>query len=135
MCVCVCVFLCSALSLDIKRMVYRSVVLSVLLYGSETWTIKARQLHRLNIFHGSCVRAILGVSRTAQWVERLTNIELARRFGMSEDMAVLLRQRRMRWLGHMARMDDDRARNVSCLESCRLLVLVMDPSVVGGIWC
>ena len=103
------IFLCSALSLDIKRMVYRSVVLSVLLYGSETWTIKARQLHRLNIFHRSCVRAILVVSRTAQCVERLTNIELARRFGMSEDMAVLLRQRRMRWLGHMARMDDDRA--------------------------
>ena len=59
------IFLCSALSLDIKRMVYRSVVLSVLLYGSETWAIKARQLHRLNILHRSCVRAILGVSRTA----------------------------------------------------------------------
>ena len=28
---------------------------------------------------------------------------------LCEDMAVLLRQRRMRWLGHMARMDDDRA--------------------------
>ena len=103
------IFLCSALSLDIKRMVYRSVVLSVLLYGSETWAIKARQLHRLNIFHRSCVRAILGVSRTAQWFEQLTNIELARRFGMSEDMVVLLRQRLTRWLGHMARMDDDRA--------------------------
>ena len=64
---------------------------------------------RLNIFHRSCVRAILGVSRTAQWVERLTNIELARRFGISEDMAVLLHQRRIRWFGHMARMDDDRA--------------------------
>ena len=35
---------------------YRATVLSVLLYGAETWTIKAESLQRLNAFHNRCVR-------------------------------------------------------------------------------
>ena len=39
------------LSTETKRKVYRATVLSVLLYGAETWTTKAENLQRLNAFH------------------------------------------------------------------------------------
>ena len=51
------------LSLTTKRMVYRAMVLSVLLYGAETWTLKAEHVRRLNTFHNRCVRTIPGITR------------------------------------------------------------------------
>ena len=41
------VFQNSQLSTDIKREVYRAVVLSTLLYGAETWTVKAENVRRI----------------------------------------------------------------------------------------
>ena len=55
------------LSLATKRAVYRAVVLAVLLYGAETWTMKAVHTRRLNSFHNRCIRTILGVTRYQQW--------------------------------------------------------------------
>ena len=56
----------------------------------------------------SCVTSILGVSRTRQWEERLSSAELAQRLGIEEDIGILLRQHRLRWLGYTARMNDER---------------------------
>ena len=49
------------LSLPTKRAVYRAVVLAVLLYGAETWTMKAVHIRHLNSFHNWCIQTILGV--------------------------------------------------------------------------
>ena len=54
----------SLLSLQTKRMVYQAVVLGVLLYAVETWPIKQRDVHSLEVFHHRCLRTILGVSRS-----------------------------------------------------------------------
>ena len=70
--------------------------------------MKTCHIHHLEIFHHSCIRAILGISRTVQWRERLSFSALAQMFGMSLTMADLLRQHRMRWLGHVAGMDTGR---------------------------
>lgn len=97
------------LSVRIKREVYRVVVvLSTLLYGAETWTVKADSVRRLKGFHNRCIRSMLGVSRMQQWRERITSNELAETFGMMESMTEILRRHRLRWTGHMARMDDSR---------------------------
>lgn len=50
------------LSVETKRKVYKAKVLTVLLYGVETWTIKAHSVRCLNGFYNRCVRTILGVS-------------------------------------------------------------------------
>ena len=42
------------LSVETKRKVYRAVVLSVLLYGAETWAIKAESVRRLSGFLNRC---------------------------------------------------------------------------------
>ena len=58
-----------------KRQVYCAVVLPVLLYGAETWTLKARRLdaRRLDSFHNRCIRSILGVTKYQQWKEKLSS--------------------------------------------------------------
>ena len=51
---------------------------------------------------------MLGVTRLQQWKERITSKSLAEFFGMTEDMKEVLRRHRLKWLGHMARMEDNR---------------------------
>ena len=78
------IFLNNKLSVATKRSVYQAVILPSLLYGAETWTIKAHHLRRLNVFHNRCVRTILGVTRYQQWKERMSSRQLSRDFGMEE---------------------------------------------------
>ena len=64
---------------------------------SETWTTYAWQERRLNTFHLRSIRHILGIS----WQDKVTNADVLSR-------ACLRRQRRLRWLGHVRRMEDGR---------------------------
>ena len=91
------------LSVKTKMAVYISCVISTLLYGSETWTIYAGQERRLNSFHLRSIRRILVIS----WQDKVTNADVLSRAGLPT-MYTLLRQRRMRWLGHVRRMEDGR---------------------------
>ena len=91
------VFQKSKLSLATKQTVYRAVVMSVLLYGAEMWTLKAAHNHRLGAH-----------ARFQQWKERLTTGNLADMFGMQQAIPYLVREQRLRWLGHVGRTDQNR---------------------------
>ncbi len=94
------------LSIPTKRAVYRATVLAVLLYGADTWTLKARHMR---CFHNRCVRTILGVTRYQQWTERLTSKTLSGRFGMGLSILdIITDRRRLQWLGHVGRMSAER---------------------------
>ena len=60
------------------------------------------------MFHNRCVRAILGVTRYQQWQERLTTQALAERFGMTWTIPDVVTEHRLKWLGHVGRMDEGR---------------------------
>ena len=77
--------------------------LSTLLYGSETWTTYARQEKRLNTFHLRSLRHLLVIS----WQDKMTNTDILSCAGLPT-MYTLLRKRRLRWLGHVYRMEDGR---------------------------
>lgn len=57
------VFCDKVLSIATKRHIYRAVVMSVLLYGADTWALKAKEARKLNSFHNQSVRSILVVTR------------------------------------------------------------------------
>ena len=82
---------------------YQACVLSTLLYGSETWTTYASQEKRLNCFHLRCLRRLLQV----RWQDRVTNSEVLQRANIPSLFA-LLGQKRLKWLGHVRRMEDGR---------------------------
>ena len=102
------VFLNCTLSTDTKRAVYKAVVVSILLYGAETWTLKAPDVRRLNSFHNRCVRTILGVTRFQQWQSRITSRQLSGQFGLYWSIADFVLKQWLRWLGHLGRMDSMR---------------------------
>ncbi|XP_062614292.1 uncharacterized protein LOC134276017 [Saccostrea cucullata] len=91
------------LTKNTRIVVYKACVLSTLLYGSEAWTLYSRQERRLNTFHMRCLRRILGIS----WKDHVTNKDVLRQSGLPSLFA-LLSQRRLRWLGHVSRMDNGR---------------------------
>ena len=102
------IFRDSNLSLRTKRKVYKAVVLGVLLYGSETWTTKRDAIRRLEVFHNRYLKGILGITTAQQQAEHLSSVQISKLFGMGKSLEDLVTARRLRWLGHVARMDEDR---------------------------
>jgi len=76
--------------------VYMACVVSVLLYGCETWTAYRHQERRLNAFHMRCLRSTLGLS----WKDRVPNTSVLQTTG-SYDLITVIRHRRLRWAGHV----------------------------------
>ena len=107
------------LSVATKRRVYEAAVLSVLLYGAETQSIKAESVRRLSGFHNRCIRTITGVTKQRQLRERISSRQLAADFGMEETMAYILMKHRLRWLGHLARMESHRVPKQLLSVNCR----------------
>ena len=81
--------------------VYNACVISTLLYGNKVWTTYAGQESRLNTVHLRSIRRILGI----YWLDNVTNADVLARAGLPS-MYTLLRQRRLRWWGHVRRMED-----------------------------
>jgi hypothetical protein len=51
------------LSKNVKIKIYRTVILSVVLYGYETWSLTLREQRRLRVFENRVLRKIVGVKR------------------------------------------------------------------------
>jgi hypothetical protein len=58
------------LSGNLKVKIYKTVVLVVVLYGRDTWSLTSREEHRLRAFENRVLRKIFGPKRvdaTGQW--------------------------------------------------------------------
>ena len=55
------------ISKQTKIRVYQSLVLSILLYNSETWTLRETDKRRLLVFEMTVLRRILGITRRDRW--------------------------------------------------------------------
>ena len=93
----------SMLTTNTKMKVYQVCMHSTLLCSSETWTLYTRQERRLNTFHLRCLRRILDIS----WQDHVSNKEVLEQAGIQSVFAILS-QKRLRWLGHVRRMQDGR---------------------------
>ncbi|XP_029637978.1 uncharacterized protein LOC115213182 [Octopus sinensis] len=82
-----------------KISVYRAVVLTTLLYGSETWITYRSYIRLLERFHQRCLRTILNI----HWSDFITNIEVLERAEIPSIEAMLLKSH-LRWAGHVSRM-------------------------------
>ena len=89
------------LTIKTKMVVYNVCAVSTLMYGSETWTTYARHEERLNSFYQRRIRRILSIS----WQARVPNTEVLSRANLPS-MFTQLGQHRLRWLGHICRMED-----------------------------
>ena len=93
---------CRYLSRRTKVRVFKSLVLPVFLYGSETWTLSKALKRRINAFGTRCLRRVMGYT----WRDRVSNEVLLR----ETDSRYLVRQiqeRQLRLYGHVARLPAD----------------------------
>ncbi|KAJ4428345.1 hypothetical protein ANN_24364 [Periplaneta americana] len=99
----------SLLSKNLNVRIYKTVILPVVLYGCETWTLTLREEQRLRVFENKVLRKIFGAKRdevTGEW-RKLHNTERHALYS-SPDIIRNIKSRRLRWTGHVARMGESR---------------------------
>ena len=82
-----------------------TIILPFVLYGCETWSLALREERKLRVFENVVLRRIFGPRRdevTGEW-RRLHNDLYT-----SPNIARVIKSRRMRWVGHVARMGEER---------------------------
>jgi hypothetical protein len=96
------------ISKNLKIKIYKIVILPLVLYGCETWSLTLRDEHRLRVFENRVLRMIFGPKREedGSW-GKLHNDELHSLYS-SPNIVRVIKPRRMRWAGHVARMGEGR---------------------------
>ena len=93
------------ISLENKMRIFKATVIPTLLYGSETWAPTKEHLRRLTVAQNQWIRYCLGIRFDTHG--HVSNSKLRKKCKLPA-ISTLIRQNRLRWLGHVARMADSR---------------------------
>ena len=76
-----------------------------MLYGCETWSHTLREECRLRVFENRILRRIFQPKRdeNGEWRKELYSLY------RSPNIVRVIKSRRLKWAGHVARMEDDRS--------------------------
>jgi hypothetical protein len=97
------------LSRNLKVKIHKTIILPVVLYGCETWSLTLREEHKLRVFENRVLRRIFGPKWdevTGYW-RKLHSGELHNLYS-SPDIIREIKSRRMRWAVHLTRMVEGR---------------------------
>jgi len=97
------------LSKNLKIKVYRTIILPVVWYGCETSSLTLREERKLKVFENMVLERIFGPRRdevTGEW-RRMHKKELNDLYS-SPNIVRVIKSRRKRWAGHVARMGQER---------------------------
>ena len=90
-----------------KVLLYRTLVQSVILYNSETWTMKEEQKRKLRVFEVTVLRKICEVTQK----DRRRNADILKELSIERDIISviqIIQCRRLTYFAHVTRMDKDR---------------------------
>jgi len=98
----------SLVTRNLKIRIYRTIIWPVVLYGCETWPLTLREERRLRLFENWVLR-IFGPKRdeVTGKLRKVHNEELNDVYS-SPNIIRVIKLRRMRWEGHVARMGERR---------------------------
>ena len=72
-------------SKNIKNKIHRTVILPVVLYGCETWSLTSREEHRLKVFENWVLRKMFGAKREEHRLKVFENWVLRKMFGAKRE--------------------------------------------------
>ena len=101
------IFASKAVSTAAKHFVYLAVVMSILLYGSECWSLTEAMMHKLRCFHARCARSMNRIILKQCYEHSISTDSLLSKFQL-ESVDTYVKCRQLRWLGHVRRMPFDR---------------------------
>jgi hypothetical protein len=92
------------LAKDVKIRIYKTIILPVVLYGCEAWSLTLRVKHRLRVFENRVLRifGLKGDEVMGDW-RKLHNEELHTLYS-SPNTIRMIKSRRMRWAGRVAQV-------------------------------
>lgn len=97
------------LSRRTKIGIYKTVIRPILMYGCEAWTLTQKEENKLLVTERKVLRKMLGPVRREDGSWRVRkNRELEELFGEANILGEI-KAHRLRWLGHVERMEEDRA--------------------------
>jgi len=99
----------SLLSKNLKIKIYRTIILPIVLYGCETWSLTLREECRLRVSENRVLRKKLGPRRDkvpGEW--RKLHIEELNNLYSSPSIVRVIKSRRMRWVGYVECMGERR---------------------------
>jgi hypothetical protein len=93
---------------NLKIKIYKTVILPVVLYVCETWSLTLREEQRLRVFENRVLREIFGPKREedGSW-RKLYNDEIHSLYSSPDNVRVI-KSRMMRWAGRVARIGEGR---------------------------
>ena len=87
---------CGLLGKELRKRVVKCFVLSVVLYGTETWTLRRNEQKQLEAFELWVWRRMERV----KWTHKIKNAVVLERLGEGIIMLELIRKRKINWLGY-----------------------------------
>jgi hypothetical protein len=85
---------------------HKTVILPVVLYGYETWSLTLREDHRLRVFENRVLRRIFGPRGDEDGSWRKLHNDEPHSLYSSPNIVRVIKSRRMRWAGRVASMEE-----------------------------
>ena len=89
-------------STKLKIILYKTPILPIAIYKSETWTMRQKEINSLLVFEIKCLRAILRVTRS----DKIRNIAIRKSLNVVEAIEEVIVKIQLYWLCYLARSRD-----------------------------
>ena len=93
------------ISVKSKIRLLRSMVISVFLYASESWTLDVYLQQRIQAFEMRCLRKLLGIDYRQHETNENVRKKVTNEIGRHQNLLEIVKCRKLKWFGHTVRSD------------------------------
>ena len=93
----------NTLSFNVKVTIFKTLIVSIFLYGCESWTLKADTCRRIQAFEMKAFRKLLRISYTEHKTNEFVRKRVEEFAGPQEQLLETVKRRKLTWYGHVNR--------------------------------